>query len=314
MTPGDGPTEFHLSCSTTGGPQRLADKVGRSALHCIRCSACLNVCPVYERVGGHAYGSAYPADRRRPHPQLAADHGHDSVSSAALRLEPLRGVLRRWPGEDRHPQLLVDLRTRVVDDERARRRTPTAEQATHGGNGLGHGEPRPGPDGQGRRQGRPRFSPAGAASVGRRSVRPPGPPHATCPRHPRRHSASGGRAHEAGTLVTAREDVLARVRDGSGNRAARVEVPRAYRTVGLPRPRRISAAGSPRGPPRRLLGPPCAARMRTASRQEAGALSGAGRHPDREGTGPDVELGNDVACSPTTRHARSRCSTRSTAS
>ena len=38
----------------------LADEVGRSALHCIRCSACLNVCPVYERTGGHAYGSVYP--------------------------------------------------------------------------------------------------------------------------------------------------------------------------------------------------------------------------------------------------------------
>jgi L-lactate dehydrogenase complex protein LldF len=34
--------------------------VGREALHCIRCSACLNVCPVYERTGGHAYGSVYP--------------------------------------------------------------------------------------------------------------------------------------------------------------------------------------------------------------------------------------------------------------
>jgi L-lactate dehydrogenase complex protein LldF len=38
----------------------LADPVGRQALHCIRCSACLNVCPVYERVGGQAYESVYP--------------------------------------------------------------------------------------------------------------------------------------------------------------------------------------------------------------------------------------------------------------
>ncbi|MET9437271.1 4Fe-4S dicluster domain-containing protein, partial [Streptomyces sp. NPDC006551] len=36
------------------------DEVGRQALRCIRCSACLNVCPVYERAGGHAYGSVYP--------------------------------------------------------------------------------------------------------------------------------------------------------------------------------------------------------------------------------------------------------------
>ena len=38
----------------------LADEIGRQALNCIRCSACLNVCPVYERTGGHAYGSTYP--------------------------------------------------------------------------------------------------------------------------------------------------------------------------------------------------------------------------------------------------------------
>jgi L-lactate dehydrogenase complex protein LldF len=38
----------------------LQDEVGRQALHCIRCSACLNVCPVYTRTGGHAYGSVYP--------------------------------------------------------------------------------------------------------------------------------------------------------------------------------------------------------------------------------------------------------------
>ena len=38
----------------------LADEVGRQALHCIRCSACLNVCPVYARAGGQAYESVYP--------------------------------------------------------------------------------------------------------------------------------------------------------------------------------------------------------------------------------------------------------------
>ena len=43
-----------------GRTRVLADEVGRQALHCIRCSACLNVCPVYSRTGGHAYGSVYP--------------------------------------------------------------------------------------------------------------------------------------------------------------------------------------------------------------------------------------------------------------
>jgi L-lactate dehydrogenase complex protein LldF len=60
VTPGDGPRSFHLVLLDNGRSAVLADEVGRSALHCIRCSACLNVCPVYERAGGHSYGSVYP--------------------------------------------------------------------------------------------------------------------------------------------------------------------------------------------------------------------------------------------------------------
>ncbi|GIH78833.1 lactate utilization protein B [Planobispora longispora] len=52
--------EFHLVLLDNGRTAVLADEVGRQALRCIRCSACLNVCPVYERAGGHAYGSVYP--------------------------------------------------------------------------------------------------------------------------------------------------------------------------------------------------------------------------------------------------------------
>ncbi|MEU3019458.1 lactate utilization protein B [Nocardiopsis sp. NPDC007018] len=60
VTPGDGPREFHLVLLDNGRTDVLADTVGRQALRCIRCSACLNICPVYERTGGHAYGSVYP--------------------------------------------------------------------------------------------------------------------------------------------------------------------------------------------------------------------------------------------------------------
>jgi L-lactate dehydrogenase complex protein LldF len=60
VTPGDGPQDFHLVLLDNGRSAVLADEIGRQALHCIRCSACLNVCPVYERTGGHAYGSVYP--------------------------------------------------------------------------------------------------------------------------------------------------------------------------------------------------------------------------------------------------------------
>ncbi|MFF2850860.1 LutB/LldF family L-lactate oxidation iron-sulfur protein [Streptomyces sp. NPDC058001] len=56
----DGPRVFHLVLLDNGRTDTLADEVGRQALRCIRCSACLNVCPVYERAGGHAYGSVYP--------------------------------------------------------------------------------------------------------------------------------------------------------------------------------------------------------------------------------------------------------------
>ncbi|MGK5641743.1 lactate utilization protein B [Streptomyces sp. URMC 126] len=58
-TDGDGPRSFHLVLLDNGRTDTLADTVGRQALRCIRCSACLNVCPVYERAGGHAYGSPY---------------------------------------------------------------------------------------------------------------------------------------------------------------------------------------------------------------------------------------------------------------
>ncbi|WP_405559841.1 LutB/LldF family L-lactate oxidation iron-sulfur protein [Streptomyces sp. NBC_01180] len=59
-TDADGPQDFHLVLLDNGRTDTLADEVGRQALRCIRCSACLNVCPVYERAGGHAYGSVYP--------------------------------------------------------------------------------------------------------------------------------------------------------------------------------------------------------------------------------------------------------------
>ncbi|MBY8883179.1 lactate utilization protein B, partial [Actinacidiphila acidipaludis] len=59
-TTNDGPHTFHLVLLDNGRTDTLTDPTGRQALRCIRCSACLNVCPVYERTGGHAYGSTYP--------------------------------------------------------------------------------------------------------------------------------------------------------------------------------------------------------------------------------------------------------------
>jgi L-lactate dehydrogenase complex protein LldF len=55
----DGPEEFHLVIVDNGRSEILGTEF-QSILHCIRCGACLNVCPVYRHIGGHAYGSIYP--------------------------------------------------------------------------------------------------------------------------------------------------------------------------------------------------------------------------------------------------------------
>ncbi len=56
---GEGPQEFHVVLLDNGRTGILADAEGRQTLHCIRCGACLNTCPVYRQTGGHAYGSIY---------------------------------------------------------------------------------------------------------------------------------------------------------------------------------------------------------------------------------------------------------------
>jgi L-lactate dehydrogenase complex protein LldF len=55
----DGPEEFHVVLLDNQRTTYLADAEQRDALHCIRCGACLNVCPIYRNVGGHTYGTTY---------------------------------------------------------------------------------------------------------------------------------------------------------------------------------------------------------------------------------------------------------------
>jgi L-lactate dehydrogenase complex protein LldF len=55
----DGPEEFHVVLLDNRRTELLADAEQRDALHCIRCGACLNVCPVFKNVGGHSYGTTY---------------------------------------------------------------------------------------------------------------------------------------------------------------------------------------------------------------------------------------------------------------
>lgn len=59
ITPSDGPSEFHVVLLDNGRTSVIANPEGRDALNCIRCGACLNVCPVYHQTGGIAYGSVY---------------------------------------------------------------------------------------------------------------------------------------------------------------------------------------------------------------------------------------------------------------
>jgi len=56
----DGAREFHLVLLDNGRSRMREDGLLREALKCIRCGACLSACPVYQHVGGHAYGSVYP--------------------------------------------------------------------------------------------------------------------------------------------------------------------------------------------------------------------------------------------------------------
>ena len=91
------------SCSsTTGRTRALADEVGRDALRCIRCSACINVCPVYRQTGGHAYHTPY-AGPIGPILQPQLDAGARRLVLASVRLDPLRRLRGRLSGADRHP-------------------------------------------------------------------------------------------------------------------------------------------------------------------------------------------------------------------
>jgi L-lactate dehydrogenase complex protein LldF len=55
----DGPEEFHVILLDNHRTELLADAEQRDALHCIRCGACLNACPIFRNVGGHTYGTTY---------------------------------------------------------------------------------------------------------------------------------------------------------------------------------------------------------------------------------------------------------------
>jgi len=117
VRPGDGPEEFHLVLLDGGRTNVLADEVGRQALHCIRCSACLNVCPVYSRVGGQAYESVYPGPIGAVlSPQL---FGLDRYATLPWASSLCGACYDACPVKIEIPSLLVHLRGRVIREQKS---------------------------------------------------------------------------------------------------------------------------------------------------------------------------------------------------
>jgi L-lactate dehydrogenase complex protein LldF len=133
VTPGDGPQNIHVVLLDNGRTRALADDIGRQALRCIRCAACLNVCPVYERTGGHAYGSTYPGPIGAILTPLLAGVEHAPQLPFASSL--CGACYEVCPVEIDIPTVLVKLRRDAVQAERHRAQDATfaaAAQAMSG--------------------------------------------------------------------------------------------------------------------------------------------------------------------------------------
>jgi L-lactate dehydrogenase complex protein LldF len=125
VTAGGGPQEFHVVLLDNGRTRVLRDEVGRQALHCIRCSACLNVCPVYSRTGGHAYGSVYPGPIGAILvPQLA---GIENAASLPFASSLCGACYEVCPVKIDIPKVLLHLRAKAVEAK-----APTMERALMG--------------------------------------------------------------------------------------------------------------------------------------------------------------------------------------
>ena len=110
----EGPEEFHLVLLDNGRIAQLAGPL-REALYCLRCGACLNVCPVYRQIGGHAYGHTYPGPigilltAMLNGPGAVKDLAHaSSLCGACADACPVRIDI---------PRMLIELR-REVDEKR----------------------------------------------------------------------------------------------------------------------------------------------------------------------------------------------------
>jgi L-lactate dehydrogenase complex protein LldF len=113
VTAEDGPREFHVVLLDNGRTKVLADPESRETLHCIRCAACLNICPVYRQTGGHAYGSIYSGPIGAIlTPQL---HGMEHSQSLPYASSLCGACYEVCPVKINIPEILIHLRRRLVE-------------------------------------------------------------------------------------------------------------------------------------------------------------------------------------------------------
>ena len=108
----EGPEELHILLLDNGRSRMLAHPVTRQSLACIRCGACLNACPVYQQIGGHAYGSVYPGPIGAViTPQLIGIQKTSQLPFASSLCGACRDVC---PVKIDIPQLLLHLRAEIA--------------------------------------------------------------------------------------------------------------------------------------------------------------------------------------------------------
>ncbi len=127
VTENDGPQNVHIVLLDNGRTKALADHTGRQALRCIRCAACLNVCPVYERTGGHAYGATYPGPIGAILTPLMA--GVEHAPELPFASSPCGACYGVCPVEIDIPTVLVKLRHDAVKAERHKLQDATFQAA-----------------------------------------------------------------------------------------------------------------------------------------------------------------------------------------
>lgn len=128
----EGPDEFHLVILDNGRTRMLADPHLRESLFCIRCGACLNVCPVYQKIGGHAYGWVYPGPIGAVlTPQMIGRGRAAALPFASTLCGACRDVC---PVKINLPEMLLHLRHEIKEGEGA----AASRGAQAAGNGHGN--------------------------------------------------------------------------------------------------------------------------------------------------------------------------------